>query len=92
MEIQDSDLAKEILMILPYISNNYLRVLSWDFINNLKDLAVLSTKEFSFDDKKSLKEMDLFEECKDFLGLLYFNECNNEEKKHLIKIWNLNEK
>lgn len=92
MEIQDSDLAKEILMILPYISNNYLRVLSWDFINNLKDLAVLSTKEFSFDDKKSLKEMDLSEECKAFLGLLYFNECNNEEKKHLIKIWNLNEK
>lgn len=92
MEIQDSDLAKEILMILPYISNNYLRVLSWDFINNLKDLAVLSTKEFSFDDKKSLKEMDLSEECKDFLGLLYFNECNNEKKKHLIKIWNLNEK
>ncbi len=79
-------------MIIPYISNNYLRVLSWDFINNLKDLAVLSTKEFSFDDKKSLKEMDLSEECKDFLGLLYFNECNNEEKKHLIKIWNLNEK
>lgn len=92
MEIQDNNLAKEILMILPYISNNYLRVLSWDFINNLKDLAVLSTKEFSFDDKKSLKEMDLAEECKDFLGLLYFNECNNEEKKHLIKIWNLNEK
>lgn len=92
MEIQDSDLAKEILMIIPYISNNYLRVLSWDFINNLKDLAVLSTKEFSFDDKKSLKEMDLSEECKAFLGLLYFNECNNEEKKHLIKIWNLNEK
>ena len=30
--------------------------------------------------------MDLSEECKDFLGLLYFNECNNEEKKHLIKI------
>lgn len=91
MVIEDSNLAKEILMILPYIDNNYLKVLSWDFINNLKDLAVLSTKEFYFDDKKSLKEMTLSEACKDFLGLLYFNECNSKEKQKLIEIWNLNE-
>ena len=72
MVITDSNLAKEILMLLPYIDNSYLKVLSWNFINNLKDLAILSTKEFHFDNKNSLKEMDLSEECKDFLGLLYF--------------------
>lgn len=92
MVIQDSNLAKEILMLLPYIDNNYLKVLSWNFINNLKDLAALSTKEFYFDDKNTLKEMDISEECKDFLGLLYYNECNNEEKKQLITVWNLNGK
>ena len=37
MTVKDCDLAKEILMLLPYIDKNYLKKLPRDFINNLKE-------------------------------------------------------
>ena len=91
MTVKDCDLAKEILMLLTYIDKNYLKKLSWDFINNLKDLAALSNKDFAFEKGENFKEMDISNECKDFLAILYFNESNIEERKNLLNIWNYNE-
>lgn len=91
MTLKDCDLAKEILMLLPYIDKNYLKKLPWDFINNLKDLAVLSNKDFSFEKGNTFQEMDISSECKDFLAMLIFNESNIEQRKNLLNIWNYNE-
>lgn len=78
-------------MLLPYIDKNYLKKLPRDFINNLKDLAALSNKDFAFEKGKNFKEMDISNECKDFLAILIFNESNVEERKNLLNIWNYNE-
>ena len=91
MTVKDCDLAKEILMLLPYIDKNYLKKLPRDFINNLKDLAALSNKDFAFEKGKNFKEMDISNECKDFLAILIFNESNVEERKNLLNIWNYHE-
>lgn len=91
MTVKDYDLAKEILMILPYIDKNYLKKLSWNFINNLNDLASLSTKNFYFEKDKTFLEMNISDECKDFLAMLYFNEVDIKERKDLLNIWNYNE-
>lgn len=91
MTVKDCDLAKEILMLLPYIDKNYLTKLPRNFINNLKDLAALSNKDFAFENGKNFKEMDISSECKDFLAILIFNESNIEQRKDLLNIWNYNE-
>ena len=91
MTVKDWDLAKEILMLLPYIDKNYLKKLPWDFINNLKDLAALSNKDFAFEKGENFKEMAISNECKNFLAILYFNESNIEERKNLLNIWNYND-
>ncbi len=91
MTVKDCDLAKEILMLLPYIDKNYLKKLPRDFINNLKDLAALSNKDFAFENSKNFKEMDISSECKDFLAILIFNESDIEERKNLLNIWNYND-
>lgn len=91
MTVKDCDLAKEILMLLPYIDKKYLKKLPRDFLNNLKDLAALSNKDFAFEKGKNFKEMDISNECKDFLAILIFNESNVEERKNLLNIWNYNE-
>ena len=70
---------------------NALKKLPQDFINNLKDLAALSNKDFAFEKGKNFKEMDISSECKDFLAILIFNESNIEERKNLLNIWNYNE-
>ena len=70
MTVKDCDLAKEILMLLPYIDKNYLKKLPWDFINNLKDLAALSNKDFAFENGKNFKEIDIYSECK-AISLIY---------------------
>ena len=55
------------------------------------DLAALSNKDFAFKKGKNFKEMDISNECKDFLVILIFNESNVEERKKLLNIWNYNE-
>ena len=57
MTVKDYDLAKEVLMILPYIDKEYLIKIPQDFINNLVDLASLSNKDFTFEKGKNFKEM-----------------------------------
>lgn len=91
MTVKNCDLAKEILMLLPYIDKECLKKLPWNFINNLKDLASLSTKNYNFEGATNFKEMDISEECRDFLAMLYFNDCKLEEKKALLNTWNYNE-
>ncbi len=91
MTVKDYDLAKEILMILPYIDKEYLIKIPQDFINNLVDLASLSNKNFTFEKGKNFKEMDISSECKDFLAILIFNESDIEERKNLLNIWNYND-
>ena len=91
MTVKDYDLAKEILMILPYIDKEYLIKIPQDFINNLVYLASLSNKNFTFEKGKNFKEMDISSECKDFLAILIFNESDIEERKNLLNIWNYND-
>lgn len=91
MTVKDYDLAKEVLMILPYIDKEYLIKIPQDFINNLVDLASLSNKDFTFEKGENFKEMAISNECKDFLAMLVFNESNIEERKNLLNIWNYNE-
>ena len=55
------------------------------------DLAALSNKDFAFENGKNFNEMDISNECKDFLAILIFNESNIEERKNLLNIWNYNE-
>lgn len=90
MNIQDSDLAKEILLILPYLDNKYLDSLSQDFINNLTELAALSNKNYYFT-KTPPKLSELSDKCLDFLGLLYYNNTDNSSKNSLLNIWIENE-
>ena len=90
-DILNSDLAKEILTILPYLDTSFVNNIPSNLLAKITDLAADSTKEIYIQKGKKLNAQNLSEECKNWLALLYFEFASITEKNEIINNWLKNE-
>lgn len=74
MNIQDNDLAKEIITVLAYLDDSYMDKISDEVLSKLNDMAADSTLNVYIDLNKKLSEQDLSDECLDFISGLYYED------------------
>lgn len=74
MNIQDNDLAKEIITVLAYLDDSYMDKISDEVLSKLNDMAADSTLNVYIDLNKKLSEQDLSDECLDFIAGLYYED------------------
>jgi len=87
-----NNVCKEVLTILAYTDNNLIEQIPDKVFKKLQEYAADSKIDFYINEEKDLKDQDISEECKDFISLLYYSYFANEnEKKELAKIWDINE-
>ena len=87
-----NDVCKEVLTILAYTDNSLIEQIPEKVFNKLQEFAADSNVEFFINSEIDLNDQDISDECKDFISLLYYSYIANEdEKKELAKMWNMNE-
>lgn len=91
--IQDiSDISKETLTFLAFFDNKMIEKIPVHTIKKLCEEAADSKLDFYIDVNKSFKEQEISEKSKDLLSLIYYDYIAEEdEKKEILKQWNLNE-
>ena len=88
IEELNKDVAKEILTVLFFCDNAFTDRIPSSILKQLNDLAADSKKEINLDKNKVLAELDLSDECKDFLSILYFTYMSDSnEKQEIFNIW-----
>lgn len=89
----DKDLAKEAFIFLSYTDNPIIDSIPSDILKKISEKAADSDKEFYIDKDKSLDEQNISEECKDFLGLLYYiYVLDKSSQDQMLNKWIINEK
>lgn len=89
--LDNCDLAKEILTVLPYLDHTFINILPSDLITTLTDLAANSEKSFYIQKGKSLEEQDISEECKNWLALLYYKYTDPDQQNDILSSWMKND-
>lgn len=92
LENVDKDLAKELIVLLSYLDNEFVDNIPDEIITKYTDLAADSDKDFYFDASKKLNEQDISEDCKDLVALLYHMYAIDNTKDEILKNWYDNEK
>ena len=88
-----SDISKETLTFLAFFDNKMLEKIPSYVIEKLCKEAADSNLSFYIDTNKSFSEQIISEESKDLISLIYYDYIAEEdEKKEILKQWNLNEK
>ncbi len=86
-------IAKEVLVILKYFSNDVIEKIPKNFLNFLKELASNYNDKIYIDTTLNLENQNISEESKDLLALIYYSYiAEKEEKKQIQLCWNENEK
>lgn len=87
-----SDISKETLTFLAFFDNKMIEKIPVHTITKLCEEAADSKLDFYIDVNKSFKEQEISEKSKDLLSLIYYDYIAEEdEKKEILKQWNLNE-
>lgn len=87
------DGAKEVLILLEYMSPDITNKIPEDFIIKLKELSANSDKLVQINPNKDLIDQEISEEAKDILTLIYYSYfADKEEQKELQTIWKENDK
>ena len=88
----NSDLAKELLVVISYCEEDFLNNIPEYVLKKLSDFAADSQKDYYVDKNKSLSEQNISEECKNLLALIYFTYMLDSNKKNeMLDIWFKNE-
>ena len=88
-----SNISKETLTFLAFFDNKMIENIPAHIITKLCEEAANSKLDFYIDVNKSFKEQKISEESKDLISLIYYAYIAEEdEKKKILKKWNLNEK
>lgn len=90
-EVLNSDLAKEILTVLPFLEDAVITSIPDELIANLTELAADSTKDFYIERNRELIDQPLSRECRDFLSLLYYQFATEQDKLQLLNNWKTND-
>ena len=83
----DSNLAKELFMVLSNADDDFLDRIPDYFFENLNYLAADSNKNFYLKNDKPLSEQEISEECKDCLSLLYYFIADSSNKENILNAW-----
>ena len=87
-----SDISKETLTFLAFFDNEMIEKIPSSVITKLCEEAADSKLDFFIDTSKSFKEQKISEKGKDLIALIYYDYIAEEdEKKEILKQWNLNE-
>lgn len=87
-----NDISKEVLTVLSYWEIDLINKIPNSLMNELVDYAADSKKECFIDTNMSLQEQNISEESKDLIALIYYSFIANEDtKKEIKKIWDINE-
>ena len=88
-----SDISKETLTFLAFFDNKMIENIPVHIITKLCEEAADSKLDFYIDVNKSFEEQKISEKSKDLISLIYYEYIAEEdEKKEILKQWNLNEK
>ena len=88
-----SDISKETLTFLSYFDSKLIEKVPNNIIAKLCDEAADSKLNFYVNTNKSFGEQIISEKSKDLISLIYYDYiAEEEEKKEILKQWNLNEK
>lgn len=88
-----SDISKETLTFLAFFDNNMIEHIPVHIIAKLCEEAADSKLDFYIDVTKNFEEQKISEKSKDLISLIYYNYIAEEdEKKEILKQWDLNEK
>lgn len=91
--VDKKDVYKEVLIVLSNFNKEVVQKIPDDIFSKLVDLAADSTHIVNIDIDKGLEEQELFEESKEMISLIYYKYiAGDDEKKELIKIWEINDK
>ena len=87
-----SDVSKETLTFLAFFDNKMIEKIPNYVIEKLCKEAADSNLSFYIDTNKSFSEQTISEKSKDLISLIYYDYiAEEEEKKEILKQWNLNE-
>ena len=87
-----SDISKETLTFLAFLDNKMIEKIPSYVIEKLCKEAADSNLRFYIDTNKSFSEQTISEKSKDLISLIYYDYIAEEdEKKEILKQWNLNE-
>ena len=87
-----SDISKETLTFLAFFDNKMIEKIPAKIIKKLCEAAADSKLDFYIDPNKNLNEQKISEKSKDLISLIYYEYIAQEdEKKEILKQWNLNE-
>ena len=84
-EIDFNYVSKEVLTILYYLNEELIKKIPENIIQELMMSAADCNEEIVIDFEKDLENQNVSEECKDIIGLIYYNYIANEDNKRLIK-------
>lgn len=88
-----SDVSKETLTFLAFFDNKMIAKIPAYIITKLCEEAADSKLDFYIDVNKKFEEQKISEKSKDLISLIYYDYIAEEdEKKEILKQWNLNEK
>ena len=88
-----SDISKETLTFLAFFDNKMIENIPSHIITKLCEEAADSKLDFYIDVNKNFEEQRISEKSKDLISLIYYDYIAEEdEKKEILKQWNLNEK
>jgi len=88
-----SDISKETLTFLAFFEIEMIQKIPTYIITKLCEEAADSKLDFYIESNKSFKEQKISEKSKDLIALIYYDYIAEEdEKKEILKQWNLNEK
>ena len=84
-DLVNCDVAKEVITVLSYCDDSFVDKIPDYILKKLNDLAADSLKEVYIDKGKSLMEQNISNECKDLLGMLFFEYMlNSNSKRELL--------
>ena len=91
--LDKKDVYKEVLIVLSNFNKEIVKKIPNSVFKKLVDLAADSTHNVNIDLNKALEEQNLFEESKEIISIIYYKYiAEDDEKKGLIKTWEINDK
>jgi len=83
-EVVNSDVAKELLVVLSYCDNEFIKRIPNEVLIKINDMAADSNKSFYIDESKNLEEQSLSWECRELLSELYFRYMLSSDSKNKL--------
>ena len=77
----DNDIAKEVLMVLAFSDSEITNKIPTEEYNKLLNLAADSKKDVYLDKDKSLNDLNISEDAKNYLSILYEKYLNEDNNK-----------